>query len=82
MIPFEDIPDPAPSPEAQMIEQERKVQLYRALEKLSERDRYVMIQLYDGATLEELAMELNVTEAAIRGIRQRSLKRLKRWLSN
>lgn len=65
-----------------MIEQERKVQLYRALDRLSARDRYVMLQLYDGATMEELAMELGVTEATIRGIRQRSLKRLKRWLSN
>ncbi len=43
------------------IEQERARQLHRALDKLSDRDKAVMLALYDGASEVELAEEMQMT---------------------
>ena len=82
MSEFDDIIDPSPGPEAMFIEQERARQLHRALDKLSTRDKQIMLALYDGASEPEIAEEMGVTLSCLKGIRRRSLRKLRRWLSN
>ncbi len=82
MTEFDDLIDPSPSVETMLIEAERAKQLHRALDRLPPRDKSVMMALYDGAGEGELAEEMGLTLSTVKGIRKRSLRKLRRWLSN
>jgi RNA polymerase sigma factor (sigma-70 family) len=82
-IKWEQIPDPSPDPEAQLVQYERAKQLKQAFTRLSQRDQLIMSKLFvENMSLAQVAAIMYVSEQTIRRRRDRSLRKLRRWLSN
>lgn len=73
-----DLPDRTPGPVKQMSRQERAVALYRALERLRERERdAIVLRILEGRSTAEVARMLAVKEVSVRSLIHRGLKRLR-----
>lgn len=77
----EEAEDPAPSPERQLLRQERQAMLLKALDKLSESDRLLFYRkYYYRQSTAQIAGELITTERAVEGRLYRIRNKLKKLL--
>ena len=78
-----DLPDRTPDPADQLNRQERAAALYRALERLRERERdAILLRILEGRSTAEVARMLAVKEVSVRSLIHRGLKKLRQmdWL--
>jgi len=51
------------------------------MERLGERERWVLLKVYwEGWTEEEIAQELGISQQAVNKIKQKALQKLREWL--
>ena len=71
-----------PSPEDQALEAEAREILLKGIEKLSKRDRFVLISSdFEEKTAKEIGEELDITAVNVGTIKNRAKKRLKKILN-
>ena len=74
-------PSPEPSPEEQVLQQEQRAALHRALQQLSQRDRTLFYRKYYYLqSTAQIASELGMTERAVEGKLYRIKKQLRKLL--
>jgi RNA polymerase sigma-70 factor (ECF subfamily) len=79
--PAEYLPDSGPSPEQQVLSEERRQQLMAALGKLPERQRMVfMLSHFDGRTSREVSTLTGLNESTVRVHLFRAVRRLRTLL--
>lgn len=79
-----DLADRTPGPAEQFNRQERAAALYRALERLRERERdAILLRILEGRSTAEVARMLAVKEVSVRSLIHRGLKKLRQmdWLA-
>ena len=79
-----DLPDRTPGPADQLKRQERAAALYRALERLRERERdAILLRILEGRSTAEVARILAVKEVSVRSLIHRGLTKLRQmdWLA-
>lgn len=69
-------PDPEPEPEERLARDERRQRIHRALAELSERDRGALLMQQDGASYEEIARRLELSEGSVGTTLSRARRRL------
>jgi RNA polymerase sigma factor (sigma-70 family) len=70
-----DLPDPQPGPFIVVVTAERKQLMRKILDKLRKKDRELLLALLDGADRAELCRRFGVTEAYLRVLLHRAVKR-------
>ena len=74
-------PSPEPSPEEQVLQQEQRAAVHRALQQLSQRDRALFYRKYYYLqSTAQIASELGMTERAVEGKLYRIRKQLRKLL--
>lgn len=74
-------PSPEPTPEEQILQRERRVELQNAISQLSPKDRLIFYRKYYYLqTTAQIASETGMTERAVEGRLYRTKKRLRKLL--
>lgn len=77
-----DIPDAAEGPAVRLARRRRTEALYRALEKLTKRERQaIVLRLLEGRRTAEVSELMGVKEVSVRSLVHRGLKKLRRMRS-
>ncbi|MCY4573245.1 MAG: sigma-70 family RNA polymerase sigma factor [Gemmatimonadetes bacterium] len=73
------MPDPAPDHEEQRTQRRLRTALFKALDKLPDREREtIVLRVLEGRTTEETAEMQGVSRAAVRDLEERGLYRIRR----